>query len=91
MLLWEGAGGSGMTVFRPTLLALERGAPAPLGAGRPPYYWRRLQPLADLAGDGDYPWTEPADTRDGAVLWAVLEPASHAVVAAAVVESPSRE
>ncbi len=90
VMVWDSAGAWRQTVFRPTVLAAIGGrvdSYPPIGDT---YYWRRLQPISDLAYQRDNLWMEQVDVRSGTVLWGIVEPRGNVVVAAAEVEGVCR-
>jgi hypothetical protein len=56
------------------------------GAVGRPVYWRRLQPISDVAHSRDNIWMEQVNVRDGRVVWGMVQPRGNVVVAAAEVE-----
>jgi hypothetical protein len=90
VMVWDSTGAWRQTVFRPTVLAALGGRLdefAPVGR---PYYWRRLQPISDVAYARDNLWMEQVNVRDGTVLWGILQPRGNVVVAAAEVDGACR-
>ncbi len=90
VMVWDSTGAWRQTVFRPTVLAALGGRLdefAPVGR---PYYWRRLQPISDVAYARDNLWMEQVNVRDGTVLWGILQPGGNVVVAAAEVDGVCR-
>jgi hypothetical protein len=83
--LWDSAGAWRQSVFRPVVLRLSGGRLEPYRAGGRPLYWRRLQPISDVAYPRDNIWMEQVDGGDGRVIWGVIQPAENVVVAAAEV------
>ena len=86
MVAWDSAGAWRQEVFYPTLLAATGGrldAYSPVGR---PVYWRRLQPISDVAYSRDNIWMEQVNVRDGRVVWGIIQPRGNVVVAAAEVE-----
>jgi hypothetical protein len=86
VMVWDSSGTWRQEVFRPTVLASIGGrldAFAPIGR---PVYWRRLQPISDIAYSRDNIWMEQVNVRDGRVVWGIIQPAGNVVVAAAEVE-----
>ncbi len=90
VMAWDSAGAWQQFIFRPILLDLHRGRMAARGTGRLPVFWRRLEAVSGFAFGRDYLWMEQVDVKDGSVLWAILEPRSNTVVAAAEVDGPCR-
>jgi hypothetical protein len=90
VMVWDSAGAWQQVIFRPTVVALRRGRLAPSGALRRGIFWRRLQPISDVAFERDNLWMEQVDVRDGSVLWGIIQPRGNVVVAAAQVEGPCR-
>lgn len=90
VMAWDSAGVWQQTIFRPTLLSLNRGRLTPYGALRRSLFWRRLQPIGDFAFRRDNLWMEQVDVRRGSVLWGIIQPRGNVVVAAAEVETPCR-
>ena len=86
VMVWDSAGAWRQTVFEPTLLAAYGGRLDAWGPVGRPLYWRRLQPIADVAFERDNLWMEQVNVRDGSVLWGIVQPAGNVVVAAAEVE-----
>jgi hypothetical protein len=87
VMTWDSAGTWQQTIFRPTLLSLQRGRLAPYGALRRSLFWRRLQPISDFAFERDNLWMEQVDVRRGSVLWGIIQPRGNVVVAAAEVDA----
>ena len=85
VVLWDSAGAWRQSVFRPALLRLSGGRLEPYRSGGRPLYWRRLQPISDVAFPRDNIWMEQVDGRDGRVIWGVIQPEENVVVAAAEV------
>jgi hypothetical protein len=86
MMAWDSAGAWHQEIFHPTLLSSTGGrldAYGPLGR---PVYWRRLQPISDVAYSRDNIWMEQVNVRDGRVVWGIIQPRGNVVVAAAEVE-----
>jgi hypothetical protein len=86
MMAWDSAGAWHQEIFQPTLLAATGGrldAYSPVGR---PVYWRRLQPISDVAYSRDNIWIEQVNVRDGRVVWGIIQPRGNVVVAAAEVE-----
>jgi hypothetical protein len=86
VLLWNRDGTWRQEVFRPTVLASVGGRLDAFGPIGRPVYWRRLQPIGDLAYARDNLWMEQVNVRDGRVVWGIIQPAGNVVVAAAEVE-----
>ncbi len=86
VMAWDRSGTWRQEIFHPTLLSSTGGrldAFAPIGR---PVYWRRLQPIADVAYSRDNLWMEQVNVRDGRVVWGIIQPRGNVVVAAAEVE-----
>lgn len=86
MMAWDSAGAWRQEIFHPTLLQSIGGrldAYSPVGR---PVYWRRLQPISDVAYSRDNIWMEQVNVRDGRVVWGIIQPRGNVVVAAAEVE-----
>ena len=90
VMVWDSAGTWRQTIFRPTVLAALGGRLDEYGPVRRPYYWRRLQPISDVAYPRDNLWMEQVNVRDGTVLWGIVQPRGNVVVAAAEVEGVCR-
>jgi hypothetical protein len=90
VMVWDSAGGWRQTIFRPTVLAAPAGRLDEFGPVGRPYYWRRLQPVSDVAYPRDNLWMEQVNVRDGTVLWGILQPRGNVVVAAAEVDGACR-
>ena len=88
VMVWDSAGAWRQTVFEPTLLAAFGGRLDAWGPVGRPLYWRRLQPISDVAYERDNLWMEQVNVRDNSVLWGVVQPRGNVVVAAAEVEGP---
>lgn len=88
VMVWDSAGAWRQTVFQPTLLATRRGRLDAWSPAERPIYWRRLQPISDVAFTRDNLWMEQVNVRDGTVLWGIVQPRGNVVVAGAVVEGP---
>ena len=86
VMVWDSAGAWRQEIFRPTVLASIGGRLDAFGPIRRPVYWRRLQPIADIAYARDNLWMEQVNVRDGRVVWGIVQPAGNVVVAAAEVE-----
>jgi hypothetical protein len=89
-MAWDSAGRWRQVIFRPTLLALHGGRLVPAPGSPRSIYWRRLQPISDVAFQRDNLWMEQVDVRDGTVLWGIVQPHGNVVVAAAEVDGPCR-
>lgn len=87
VMAWDSAGSWQQHIVRPTVVRLRRGRAEPFRSWLP-LYWRRLAALADFGFDRDNLWMEQVSVRDGAVLWAVVQPADNVVVAAALMQGP---
>ncbi len=86
VMAWDSAGAWRQEIFQPTLLSSTGGrldAYSPVGR---PVYWRRLQPINDVAYSRDNIWMEQVNVRDGRVVWGIIQPRGNVVVAAAEVE-----
>lgn len=90
VVVWDSAGTWRQAIFRPTLLQLIQGYPAPYQALSRSLFWRRLQPISDFAYPRDDLWMEQVNVRDGTVLWGIVQPRENIVVAAAAVSGPCR-
>ena len=88
VMVWDSAGAWQQTVFRPTVLAAFGGRLDAWGQVGRPLYWRRLQPISDVAFERDNLWMEQVNVRDGTVLWGIVQPRGNVVVAAAGVAGP---
>jgi hypothetical protein len=88
VMVWDSAGTWRQTVFRPTVLAAFGGRLDAWGPVGRPLYWRRLQPISDVAFERDNLWMEQVNVRDNSVLWGIVQPRGNVVVAAAEVEGP---
>ncbi|HUF34887.1 MAG TPA: hypothetical protein VMN37_03005 [Gemmatimonadales bacterium] len=86
VMVWDSAGAWRQAVFRPTLLAMRGGRLEARGHAGIPLYWRRLQPISDVAYPRDNLWMEQVNVRDGTVLWGIVQPQGNVVVAAAEME-----
>ncbi|HEU4525364.1 MAG TPA: hypothetical protein VFR62_10085 [Gemmatimonadales bacterium] len=86
VMVWDSAGSWRQEVFRPTVLASVGGRLDAFGPIGRPVYWRRLQPISDVAYARDNIWMEQVNVRDGRVVWGIIQPAGNVVVAAAEVE-----
>lgn len=85
VMLWDSAGTRRQALFRPVLLRLSGARLEPYRSGGRALYWRRLQPISDVAYPRDNIWMEQVDGRDGRVVWGVVQPEENVVVAAAEV------
>ncbi len=90
VMVWDSTGSWRQTIFRPTVLAALGGRLDEFGPVGRPYYWRRLQPISDVAYARDDLWMEQVNVRDGTVLWGILQPQGNVVVAAAEVDGVCR-
>jgi hypothetical protein len=90
VIAWDSAATWHQAIFRPTLLRLVQGHPAPYDALRRALFWRRLQPISDFAYPRDDLWMEQVNVRDGTILWGIVQPQENIVVAAAEVGGPCR-
>lgn len=88
VMVWDSAGAWQQTIFRPTLLAAFGGRLDAWGPVGRPLYWRRLQPISDVAFPRDNLWMEQVNVRDGSVLWGIIQPQGNVVVAGAEVSGP---
>jgi hypothetical protein len=86
VMAWDSAGSWRQEIFRPTVLTSVGGRLDAFGAVGRPLYWRRLQPISDIAYPRDNIWMEQVNVRDGRVVWGIVQPAGNVVVAAAEVE-----
>ena len=86
VVVWDSAGSWRQEIFRPTVLASLGGRLDAFGPIGRPVYWRRLQPISDIAYPRDNIWMEQVNVRDGRVVWGIIQPAGNVVVAAAEVE-----
>jgi hypothetical protein len=86
VMVWDSAGTWRQEIFRPTVLASIGGRLDAFGPIGRPVYWRRLQPISDIAYARDNIWMEQVNVRDGRVVWGIIQPAGNVVVAAAEVE-----
>ena len=86
VMVWDEAGTWWQEIFRPTVLASAGGRLDAFGPVGRPLYWRRLQPIGDVAYARDNIWMEQVNVRDGRVVWGIIQPAGNVVVAAAEVE-----
>jgi hypothetical protein len=90
VMVWDSAGAWRQSLFHPTVLAAYGGRLDRYGQTGRPLYWRRLQPISDVAYPRDNLWMEQVNVRDGTVLWGILQPRGNVVVAAAEMEGPCR-
>lgn len=86
VMVWDSAGAWRQEIFRPTVLASAGGRLDAVGASGRPVYWRRLQPISDIAYSRDNIWMEQVNVRDGRIVWGIIQPRGNVVVAAAEVE-----
>jgi hypothetical protein len=86
VMAWDSAGAWRQEIFQPTLLSSTGGRLDAYGPVSRPVYWRRLQPISDVAFSRDNIWMEQVNVRDGRVVWGIIQPAGNVVVAAAEVE-----
>lgn len=86
VMAWDREGGWRQDIFQPTLLASTGGRLDAYGPVGRPIYWRRLQPISDVAYPRDNIWMEQVNVRDGRVVWGIIQPRGNVVVAAAEVE-----
>lgn len=86
VMVWDSSGTWRQEIFRPTVLASIGGRLDAFGPIGRPVYWRRLQPISDVAYPRDNIWMEQVNVRDGRVVWGIIQPAGNVVVAAAEVE-----
>ena len=89
VMVWDSAGAWRQTVLKPVYLTLRRGRLGAYDRG-PGVYWRRLSAVTDIGQRRDNLWMEQVDTRDGTVLWGIVQPRDNVVVAAAEMEGPCR-
>jgi hypothetical protein len=85
VMAWDSIGSWQQTIFRPTLISIERGRLRPYGALRRSLFWRRLQPISDFGFERDNLWMEQVDVHQGTVLWGIVQPSGNVIVAAAEV------
>jgi hypothetical protein len=83
---WDADAGRGQDIFYPTLLSSAGGRLGAFGPEGRAVYWRRLQPISDIAWSRDNIWMEQVDVRDGRVVWGIVQPDENVVVAAAEVD-----
>jgi hypothetical protein len=88
VMVWDSAGTWQQTVLEPTLLDYKEGRLLPRSGNWAPIYWRRLQAVSGFEYQRDYLWMEQVETRDGSVLWGIVDPSGNVVVAAAEMEGP---
>ena len=86
VMAWDSAGAWRQEIFQPTLLSSTGGRLDAYGPVGRPVYWRRLQPISDVAYSRDNIWMEQVNVRDGRVVWGIIQPRGNVVVAAAEVE-----
>jgi hypothetical protein len=86
VMAWDRSGGWRQEIFHPTLLQSIGGRLDAYGPVGRPVYWRRLQPISDIAYQRDNLWMEQVNVRDGRVVWGIIQPRGNVVVAAAEVE-----
>jgi hypothetical protein len=86
VMAWDSAGAWRQEIFQPTLLSSTGGRLDAYGQVGRPVYWRRLQPISDVAYSRDNIWMEQVNVRDGRVVWGIIQPRGNVVVAAAEVE-----
>ena len=86
VMVWDSSGAWRQEIFRPTVLASLGGRLDAFGPIGRPVYWRRLQPISDVAYARDNIWMEQVNVRDGRVVWGIIQPAGNVIVAAAEVE-----
>ena len=86
VMAWDREGAWRQDIFQPTLLASTGGRLDAYGPVGRPVYWRRLQPISDVAYPRDNIWMEQVNVRDGRVVWGIIQPSGNVVVAAAEVE-----
>jgi hypothetical protein len=86
VMAWDSAGAWRQEIFQPTLLSSSGGRLDAFGPAGRPVYWRRLQPISDVAYSRDNIWMEQVNVRDGRVVWGIIQPRGNVVVAAAEVE-----
>jgi len=83
---WDADAARGRDVFHPTLLSSAGGRLGAFGPDGRAIYWRRLQPVSDIAYRRDNLWMEQVDVREGRVVWGIVQPDENVVVAAAEVD-----
>jgi hypothetical protein len=88
VMVWDSAGAWQQTIFRPTVLAAYGGRLDAFGQAGRPLYWRRLQPISDVAYPRDNRM-EQVNVRTGRCC-GDRAAAGNVVVAAAEVEGPCR-
>jgi hypothetical protein len=86
VMAWDSAGAWRQEIFQPTLLLSTGDRLDAYGPAGRPVYWRRLQPISDVAYSRDNIWMEQVNVRDGRVVWGIIQPRGNVVVAAAEVE-----
>jgi hypothetical protein len=86
VMAWVSAGVWRQEIFQPTLLSSSGGRLDAYGPVGRPVYWRRLQPISDVAYSRDNIWMEQVNVRDGRVVWGIIQPRGNVVVATAEVE-----
>ncbi|MGH7580576.1 MAG: hypothetical protein ACREM9_10425, partial [Gemmatimonadales bacterium] len=86
VMTWDRSGAWRQEIFQPTLLQSTGGRLDGYGPVGRPVYWRRLQPISDIAYQRDNIWMEQVNVRDGRVVWGIVQPRGNVVVAAAEVE-----
>jgi hypothetical protein len=88
VMIWDSAGSWQQTVFEPTVLDYRQGRLQPRSGTWAPIYWRRLQAVSGFEYQRDYIWMEQVETKDGSVLWGIVDPTGNVVVAAAEMQGP---
>jgi hypothetical protein len=88
VMVWDSAGSWQQTVLEPTLLDYKQGRLTARSGNWAPIYWRRLQAVSGFEYQRDYIWMEQVESRDGSVLWGIVDPTGNVVVAAAEMEGP---
>jgi hypothetical protein len=83
---WDADAGRRRDIFHPTLLSSVGGRLGAFGPDGRAVYWRRLQPISDIAYRRDNIWMEQVDVREGRVVWGIVQPDENVVVAAAEVD-----
>ncbi len=83
---WDADAARGQDIFHPTLLSSAGGRLRAFGPDGRAVYWRRLQPISDIAYARDNIWMEQVDVREGRVVWGIVQPDENVVVAAAEVD-----
>ena len=89
VMVWDSAGTWRQTMLTPVYLTLRQGRLGAYDRGVG-VYWRRLSAVTDIGQRRDNVWMEQVDTRDGTVLWGIIQPRDNVVVAAAEMEGPCR-